>query len=51
MPECINPKHLFSGTNKDNMYDMVIKGRARNGYTTLVGLRKMSKTKNKFKEE
>lgn len=26
---CINPKHLFAGTRKDNMQDMLRKGRGR----------------------
>lgn len=27
-PKCINPKHLFIGTQKDNMHDMLKKGRS-----------------------
>ena len=28
-PECVNPKHLFLGTQKDNLYDCINKGRFR----------------------
>jgi len=27
--KCINPEHLFVGTQKENMIDMMVKGRAR----------------------
>ncbi len=30
-PPCINPEHLFIGTQTDNIRDMIAKGRARSG--------------------
>lgn len=30
-PACTNPSHLFLGTQRDNLVDMTIKGRRRNG--------------------
>jgi hypothetical protein len=35
-PPCINPEHLFLGTQADNNADMHAKGRYRNGRTKLM---------------
>lgn len=31
-PSCVNPTHLLAGTPKDNMQDMISKGRKKNGF-------------------
>lgn len=30
-PICVNPSHIFTGTDRDNLYDSMEKGRARSG--------------------
>jgi hypothetical protein len=31
-PNCVNPEHLFLGTQKDNMHDAKLKGKTANKY-------------------
>ena len=45
-PSCVNPDHLFLGTQKDNMADCVIKGRIAGG--SKCGRAKL--TENKVRE-
>lgn len=34
-PGCVNPAHLFTGSQRDNVRDCIAKGRHRNGRSTL----------------
>lgn len=38
-PACVNPEHLFVGTQQDNLHDMCIKNRARKGISGVTGVR------------
>lgn len=42
---CVNPDHLFLGTQRDNVQDMKAKGRARSGHGGPSGERHGSRTK------
>lgn len=36
-PRCVNPDHLFIGSHRENMRDMAVKNRARNGASVYRG--------------
>jgi hypothetical protein len=42
-PACVNPNHLFLGTNKDNADDMVAKGRNKVFYGEMNGYAKLTR--------
>lgn len=41
-PSCVNPDHLFLGTNADNVRDRLQKGRSRYAYGELAGSAKLT---------
>jgi hypothetical protein len=43
-PNCVNPKHLFLGTQRDNARDMVIKGRQNDTRGESSGAAKLNNT-------
>jgi len=40
--ECVNPDHLFVGTHKDNVQDMIQKGRKMSSFGVLNGMSKIT---------
>lgn len=45
---CVNPDHLFVGTHRDNMLDMVSKGRQGNHKGELHGMAKLTEAEVRF---
>lgn len=41
-PACVNPNHIFLGTQKDNMKDMIRKGRANKAIGSKTGNAKLT---------
>ena len=50
-PPCVNPEHLFLGTDADNNRDMMAKGRFRQGNTTLTAAKGEGHPKHRLTEE
>lgn len=42
-PKCVNPSHLFAGTNKDNVQDMILKQRDYRGIAKIGASHPMAK--------
>ena len=50
-PRCVNPDHLFLGSDADNVADMMAKGRHRQGNTTVTAARGESHPKAKITDD
>lgn len=49
-PKCVNPNHLFVGTQKENIEDMISKGRKADTRSFLLGKSHSEETRKKMSE-